>query len=110
VLFGASALGGGAADAASVADSLLAIADDVPSTSIAGAEFDGDGLNVVDVVARVVGASKSEARRLVQQGGISINDRKIGDANARVTRAEALDGRAFLLRKGARQRFVIRLT
>ena len=110
VLFGASALSGGVGDAASVADSLLAIADDVPSTAIAAAEFDGDGLGIVDLVARVIGASKSEARRLVQQGGVSVNDCRIADASARLTRADALDGRAFLLRKGARQRFVIRLT
>jgi len=93
-----------------VANSLLAIADGVPSMSIAGAEFEGDGLTVVDMVSRAAGASKSEARRLVQQGGVSVNDRKISDANARLTRADAIDGRVFLLRKGARQRFVIRVT
>ena len=109
-LFGAKAPGGATGDAAQAADSLLAIADDVPSTTIAGSEFDGDGLSVVDVVARVTAVSKSEARRLVQQGGVSVNDRKIADASARLTRADALDGRVFLLRKGARQRFVIRLT
>jgi tyrosyl-tRNA synthetase len=110
VLFGVATPGGEEGDAARVADRLLAIAGDVPSTAIAAAEFDGDGLSVVDVVARVVGASKSESRRLVQQGGVSVNDRKIADANARLTRADALDGRVFLLRKGARQRFVVRLT
>ncbi len=99
-----------AGDAAGIADRLLAIADDVPSTAIAGAEFDGQGLGVVDVVARVLGASKSEARRLVQQGGVSVNDRKISDANARLTRGDAIDRRVFLLRRGARQRYVIRLT
>ena len=109
VLFSASTRTGDAADAASLADSLLAIADDVPSTTMAGTEFDGNGMNVVDVVARVLGASKSEARRLVQQGGVSVNDRKIADATARLTRADAIDGRVFLLRKGGRQRFVIRL-
>ena len=109
VLFGASA-GGEVVDAAQLADSLLAIAGDVPSTAIAASEFDGDGLSVVDLVSRATGGSKSEARRLVQQGGVSVNDRKIGDANARLRRADALDGRAFLLRKGSRQRFVIRLT
>jgi tyrosyl-tRNA synthetase len=106
----ASTRSGGVVDAATLADSLLAIADDVPSTTIAGTEFDGNGMNVVDVVARVLGASKSEARRLVQQGGVSVNDRKIADANARLTRADAIDRRVFLLRKGGRQRFVIRLT
>ena len=110
VLFTASVSNVNAQDAAGVADTLLGIADDVPSMSIAGVEFDGDGLSVVDMVSRAAGASKSEARRLVQQGGVSINDRKISDANARLTRGDAIDGRVFLLRKGARQRFVIRLT
>ncbi|MCU1383758.1 MAG: tyrosyl-tRNA synthetase [Acidobacteria bacterium] len=108
VLFGAAPSAGG--DAARVADSLLSIAGDVPSTAIAASEFDGDGVGVVDLVARATGASKSEARRLVQQGGVSVNDHKITDANARLRRGDALDGRVFLLRKGARQRFVIRLT
>jgi len=110
VLFTASVSSVTAQDAAGVADTLLGIVDDVPSMSIAGVEFDGDGLSVVDMVSRAAGASKSEARRLVQQGGVSVNDRKISDANARLTRGDAIDGRVFLLRKGARQRFVIRLT
>ena len=110
VLFTASVSNVTAQDAAGVADTLLGIVDDVPSVSIAGVEFDGAGLSVVDMVSRAAGASKSEARRLVQQGGVSVNDRKISDANARLTRGDAIDGRVFLLRKGARQRFVIRLT
>jgi tyrosyl-tRNA synthetase len=110
VLFTASVLNVAAQDAAGVADKLLSIADDVPSVSIAGTEFDGDGLTVVDMVSRATGASKSEARRLVQQGGVSVNDRKIADPGARLRRADAIDGRVFLLRRGARQRFVIRLT
>ena len=110
VLFGASTLSGAADDAAAVADSLLAIAGDVPSTAIAAAEFDAGGVAIVDLVARATGGSRSDARRVVQQGGVSVNDRKITDANARLTRADAIDGRVLLLRKGARQRFVIRLT
>jgi tyrosyl-tRNA synthetase len=110
VLFTASVLDVPSHEAVGVADKLLAIADDVPSMSMEGTEFDGVGVSVVDLVSRAAGASKSEARRLVQQGGVSVNDQKISDANARLTRADAIDGRVFLLRKGARQRFVIRLT
>jgi tyrosyl-tRNA synthetase len=110
VLFGASTLSGVDEDAAAVADRLLAIAGDVPSTAIGAAEFDGGGLGIVDIVARATGASKSEARRVVQQGGVSVNDRKIADVHARLTRVDAIDGRVMLLRKGARQRYVIRLT
>ncbi len=110
VLFSSSTLSGAAEDAGTVADRLLAIAGEVPSTAIAASEFDASGVSVVELVARATGASKSEARRVVQQGGVSINDRKISDVNARLTRADAIDGRVLLLRKGARQRFVIRLT
>jgi tyrosyl-tRNA synthetase len=110
VLFSASVLNVSVDEAIAAADQLLAIADDVPSLSMSGAEFDGDGVTVVEMVSRAAGASKSEARRLVLQGGVSVNDRKIADPSARLTRAEAIDGRVFLLRKGARQRFVIRLT
>jgi len=109
VLFGA-ATPTGAVDEAQLADSLLAIAADVPSTTMAVADFDGDGVGVVDFVSRAIAASRSEARRLVQQGGVSVNDRKIADPNARLTRGDAIDGRVFLLKKGSRQRFVIRLT
>ena len=66
---------------------------------MAVADFDGDGVGVVDFVARAIAASKSEARRLVQQGGVSVNDRKIADPNARLTRGDAIDGRVFLLRR-----------
>jgi len=96
-------------DAPHVADQLLAIAADVPSTTMAAADFDGEGVGVVDFVSRAIAASRSEARRLVQQGGVSVNDRKIADPNARLTRGDAIDGRVFLLKKGSRQRFVIRL-
>jgi tyrosyl-tRNA synthetase len=109
-LFSKEPLNVTAGESIHVADRLLAIADDVPSTSMAASEFDGEGMSLVDVVARVIGVSKSEARRLVQQGGVSVNDRKVVDTTARLTRADALDGRVFLLGKGARQRFVIRIT
>lgn len=93
------------------ADEVLAVFDDVPSTGIAAETFDGEGLGVVDLVARVrLAPSKSEARRLVQSGGLYVNNRRVADASARITRAEAIEGRLFVLRKGQRQHHVVRLT
>jgi tyrosyl-tRNA synthetase len=98
-------------DPKAIADRLSAIAGDVPSTTIAAGEFDGAGVSIVDIVVRVkLAASKSEARRLVEQGGVKVNERKTSDPNARLTRADAYDGRVFLVQKGARQRHVIQLT
>jgi tyrosyl-tRNA synthetase len=101
----------GVDEAVQVADRLTAIAGDVPSTTMAASDFEGQGITVVDVVVRVKFAtSKSEARRLVQQGGVKVNDQKMMDPSARLTLASSIDGRIFLLQKGSRQRHLVLLT
>jgi tyrosyl-tRNA synthetase len=93
------------------ADDVLAVFDDVPSTSVPSSEFSGDGFGMVDLVARVqLASSKSEARRLVQSGGVYVNNRRISDPQAKLTRDQAIEGRLFVLRKGQRQNHVVRLT
>jgi tyrosyl-tRNA synthetase len=47
--------------------------------------------------------SKGEARRLVQSGGIYVNNRRVSDPQARLVRDQAIGGRLFVLRRGARQ-------
>jgi tyrosyl-tRNA synthetase len=92
------------------ADDVLAVFEDVPSTEIAAAEFAG-GLGVVDLIARVqLAASKSDARRLVQSGGVYVNNRRVSDVQLRLTRDAAIGGRLFVLRKGQKQNHVVRLT
>ncbi|MGE5244495.1 MAG: tyrosine--tRNA ligase [Betaproteobacteria bacterium] len=93
------------------ADDVLAVFEDVPSTDIAAEAFDGEGLGVVELVARVqLAPSKSEARRLVQSGGLYVNNRRVADVQARVSRAQAIDGRLFVVRKGQKQHHLVRLT
>jgi tyrosyl-tRNA synthetase len=92
-------------------DDVLAVFDDVPSSAIEAAEFLGDGLGVVDLVARIqLASSKSEARRLVTSGGVYVNNRRASDPQARLTREQAIGGRVFIVRKGSRQNHVVRLT
>ena len=93
------------------ADDVLAVFDDVPSTELDAALFGGEGFGMVDLVARVqLAPSKSEARRLVQSGGVYVNNRRIADPQLRLTRELAIDGRLFVLRKGSKQNHLIRLT
>ena len=95
----------------SLAETLVAIADDVPSTKMPGVDFDGAGVTVVDIVSRAgLATSKSEARRLVQQGGVKVNGRDVRDPNGRLVREDALNGRVFLIQRGGRQRHLIVLT
>jgi tyrosyl-tRNA synthetase len=91
-------------------DDVLAVFEDVPSTELAAAEI-ADGIGMVDLVARVqLAASKSEARRLVQAGGVYVNNRRVSDPQARLTRDQAIGGRLFVLRKGQKQNHLVRLT
>jgi tyrosyl-tRNA synthetase len=93
------------------ADDVLAVFDDVPSTDVASQEIDPDGIGIVDLLVRAQAApSKSEARRLVQGGGVYVNNRRTADPQARVRRDEAIGGRVFVLRKGQKQQYLIRLT
>jgi tyrosyl-tRNA synthetase len=93
------------------AEDVLAVFEDVPSTELPAEAVDGDGIGMVDLVARVqLAPSKSEARRLVQSGGVYVNNRRISDPQARLTRDQAIGGRLFVLRKGPKQNFLVRLT
>jgi len=69
------------------------------------------GLTVVEaLVASGLATSGGAARRLVQQGGVSINGVKLdpADAERMLTTADALHGRFLLLRKGKRDQVVLR--
>jgi tyrosyl-tRNA synthetase len=93
------------------ADEVLAVFDDVPSTDVAAQEVEPDGIAIVDLLVRAQAApSRSEARRLVQGGGVYVNNRRTADPQARLSRTEAIGGRVFVLRKGQKQQFVVRLT
>jgi tyrosyl-tRNA synthetase len=90
-------------------EEVLALFEDVPSVEISGREFSA-GVGVVDLIARVLAASKSEARRLIQSGGIYVNNRRIADAQLKLSAEQAIGGRLFVLRKGQKQQFLVRLT
>jgi tyrosyl-tRNA synthetase len=57
-----------------------------------------------------IAPSKSEARRLVQSGGVYVNNRRMNDVQMRLKAEHAIAGELLLLRKGARETRLIRLT
>lgn len=62
-------------------------------------------LPVIDLLVRTgLAESKSDARRLIQGGGVSVNNRRCHDPAARVRETDLICGRAILLRSG-RKRF-----
>jgi len=46
----------------------------------------------------------------VQGGGVYVNNRRVVDPQAKLTRADAIGGELFIVRKGQRQNYVVRLT
>ena len=78
----------------------------IPSVEIAMAELEA-GIPVLDLFARTdLCSSKSEARRLVQQGGATINDTKVTDIEAVINTSWVTDGE-LMLRAGKKRFFKI---
>jgi tyrosyl-tRNA synthetase len=92
--------------AMSVAE-LLQIFPNVPSCDLA--PVDGGWLVPELLTAGGVAASKSEAVRLVKGGGVSLNGRRLADEKERILPAHAIEGRIFVIRKGKRDNFLVRL-
>jgi len=91
-------------------DDIIAVFDDVPSTGMAMPLFAAPGMAIADLlVATKIAASKGEAMRLVKGGGVYVNNRRVADERARFTVEQAIAGRMFVLRKGARQYHLVRL-
>jgi len=79
----------------------------VPSSTVMVSE---GGWPVTELLTMAgVTKSKSEAQRLIKGGGISINDRRITDEKELITVEQAIEGRLFVVRKGKRDYFLIRI-
>ncbi|MEG0831702.1 MAG: tyrosine--tRNA ligase [Acidaminococcaceae bacterium] len=90
------------ADKAKVATEALfgggADLQDVPTVHLTPADLENKLIDIL--TAKEIFASKSEGRRLIQQGGLSLGDNKVTDVDALFTSA-VLDGdHSVLLRKG----------
>lgn len=79
-----------------------------PTLEMARAEFE-QGLNIMDAL-KMTGLCKSnsEARTLIGQGGVTVNDIKITDFAA-VLGAEHVNGDIVLIRKGKKSYYQIKL-
>lgn len=92
-------------------EDVLAVFEDVPSTELSTSELGTGGIGVAELVALVrLAPSKSEARRLVQAGGIYVNNRRTSDLRVRLRQEDAIGGQLFVLRKGQRDNHLVRLT
>jgi tyrosyl-tRNA synthetase len=90
---------------------ILDIFADVPSTELERSKLDGEGFTLGDaLVVAGLAPSKGEAKRLVQGGGVAVNNVRADDARKSISAAEFIDGQVLVLRKGARHYHLIRIT
>ena len=80
--------------------------ENMPTTVIA----DAVGMGILQVLVKAgLAASNGEARRLVQQGGVSVNDQKVTDPTTALCDADFTDGVA-IIKKGKKVYHKISLT
>ena len=71
----------------------------VPSTTLTEADLTDGSIGILDLMVRCkLAPSKKEARRLVEQGGVTVNDEKVADVNTAYTAQQLFDG--LMVRKG----------
>jgi tyrosyl-tRNA synthetase len=101
VLFGGSIEGLGAAD-------LETIFANVPSATLPPGQVIGKPFHEIIALAGMM-ASKGEARRLVQQGGLSLNNRRVDGLEPVLKTEDLIDGRLAVLRSGKKNFFLLKV-
>ena len=75
------------------------VSADLPTSEFTAADI-GEGIAILDLMVKTkLAPSKGEARRLVQQGGVMVNDEKITAFDRTFTVADIQDG-DFIIKKG----------
>ncbi|MCE2802987.1 MAG: tyrosine--tRNA ligase [Gemmatimonadetes bacterium] len=89
------------ADAHALSDAVFAmLAAEMPSVRVTPTE---GTIDLVALLEQGFGLSKTAARKLIQQGAVSVNGAKVGAEAQGMPASEAVRGRWVLVRKGARE-------
>ena len=89
-------------------NALQAIAEDIPSTQLAAEQV--QGVLVVDLaVAAGLFPTKAAAKRLVQQGGLYLNNEKVSGIGVVVGEEDIVGGKMLLLAAGKKNKMLVRI-
>jgi tyrosyl-tRNA synthetase len=104
VLFGGEV---GGLTAAEIADIFI----DVPSSQLYKSQLEDASFTIVDLmISGGIVRSKGEARRSIDEGGISLNNIRVGEASRHVSAADLVDGQFLLLRKGRKNYHLVKVS
>jgi tyrosyl-tRNA synthetase len=89
---------------------LLSIFDGVPKFDVNRSEIES-GINIIDLLAEKtkVFASKGEARKMLQGGGVFINKSKVENAEILVSSGDLLNNKYILAQKGKKNYFLLQV-
>jgi tyrosyl-tRNA synthetase len=91
-------------------DEIVDIFADVPSTELDRSKLDADEFTLSDaLVLSGLAPSKGEAKRLVQGGGVAVNNVRADEVRKSISVADFIDGQVLVLRKGAKHYHLIKI-
>ncbi len=74
--------------------------DNMPATTLSDADFTDGKIDILDILLKTnITKSRGEGRRLVQQGGVSVDDKKVTDTGLSFT-SDDLKANAIIVKKG----------
>ena len=83
---------------------LTDIFSEAPSVRLDRSLLQGDGITMTDLAATTgIVKSKGEARRIIEGGGLYLQNVRVTDPRRKVSLDDAIEGQAFVLRKGQRE-------
>lgn len=86
------------------AEELLDVLQEAPCTQMQRSRLGEQGIPIVELAVEAgLATSKGEARRLIEGGGVYLNNRRVTQATQAVTAESALHGRFLVLRRGQRE-------
>lgn len=90
---------------------LIEIFADVPNCELSATELSGEGLGIMDALVKSgLMKSNGEARRSIKQGGIYINNRRVGEIDRRLTVADLTSETVIVLRSGKKKYALLRFS
>jgi tyrosyl-tRNA synthetase len=90
-------------------ETFLDIFDGVPQFDILKQDLEA-GMGIVDLLVEKakVFPSKSEARKMIQGGGLSVNKEKVSDGLAQITNEHLINNKYILVKKGRRENYLLK--
>jgi tyrosyl-tRNA synthetase len=89
---------------------VLDIFAEAPTIEIGKNEFGGEGISLSDLLTRAgLAKSKGEARRLVEGGGIYLQNARANDARRMISLQDTIEGQALVLRKGQKEYCLVKV-